>query len=82
MPEDHAGSVVWLASPASSYVTGEVITVDGGFTAGGSWEQAAASLDTPTFAVRLLALFESLRHPRSSDPRILDSGKSRRRSAG
>lgn len=38
-PEDLTGIVIWLASPASSYVTGQVIAVDGGFTAGGSWEK-------------------------------------------
>ena len=41
LPEDLEGILVWLASPSSSYVTGQIIAVDGGFTAGGSWEQAS-----------------------------------------
>jgi 2-deoxy-D-gluconate 3-dehydrogenase len=32
-PEDFKGVVVWLASRASSYVSGEVVTVDGGWMA-------------------------------------------------
>lgn len=32
-PEDLIGTVVWLASPASSFVTGVVVPVDGGFNA-------------------------------------------------
>jgi 2-deoxy-D-gluconate 3-dehydrogenase len=32
-PEDIAGTAVWLASPASDYVTGAAIPVDGGFSA-------------------------------------------------
>ena len=32
-PEDIAHAVVWLASDASDYVTGQTLFVDGGFTA-------------------------------------------------
>lgn len=34
LPEDLAGAVVFLASPASDYMTGQVIIVDGGWLAG------------------------------------------------
>jgi 2-dehydro-3-deoxy-D-gluconate 5-dehydrogenase len=30
-PEDFKGVIVWLASRASSYVSGEIVTVDGGW---------------------------------------------------
>ncbi len=33
-PEDCAGAVVYLSSPAGSYVTGEIIVIDGGLTVG------------------------------------------------
>lgn len=36
-PEDMVGTAVFLAAPASDYVTGQVIYVDGGFMAGDSW---------------------------------------------
>ena len=32
-PEDFAGSIVFLASEASAFVTGQILGVDGGFSA-------------------------------------------------
>ena len=32
-PEDLVGTLIWLASPASDYVNGQIIAVDGGLTA-------------------------------------------------
>ena len=32
-PEDLLGTVLWLLSPASAFVTGVIIPVDGGFSA-------------------------------------------------
>ena len=37
-PGDLAGALLLLVSPASSYITGQVLSVDGGFLAGGSWD--------------------------------------------
>ena len=36
-PEDLAGAAVFLASSASDYITGQVLYVDGGMTAGSDW---------------------------------------------
>jgi len=33
VPEDLLGAVLWLLSPASAFVTGTVIPIDGGFSA-------------------------------------------------
>ncbi len=32
-PDDLVGAVVWLLSPASAFVTGIVVPIDGGFSA-------------------------------------------------
>lgn len=39
VPHDLAALAVYLASPASNYVTGQVIAVDGGFMAGSPYEE-------------------------------------------
>ncbi|MBX3014094.1 MAG: SDR family oxidoreductase [Caldilineaceae bacterium] len=41
-PAELVGAALLLASPASSYMTGSTITVDGGFLAGGSWDRDEA----------------------------------------
>lgn len=40
-PADLVGTVLLLSSPASDYLTGQIIAVDGGFLAGGSWVKDA-----------------------------------------
>jgi gluconate 5-dehydrogenase len=36
-PADLVGAALFLASPASAFITGQILYVDGGFTAGWSW---------------------------------------------
>jgi NAD(P)-dependent dehydrogenase (short-subunit alcohol dehydrogenase family) len=37
-PHELVGAVVYLASDASSYVTGQSITIEGGILAGADWD--------------------------------------------
>ncbi|QEH35175.1 Gluconate 5-dehydrogenase [Aquisphaera giovannonii] len=37
-PDEMVAAVLLMAGPGSSYLTGQMITVDGGFLAGGSWD--------------------------------------------
>jgi gluconate 5-dehydrogenase len=36
-PEDMVGAAIFLASPAAAFMTGQILYIDGGFTAGWSW---------------------------------------------
>jgi NAD(P)-dependent dehydrogenase (short-subunit alcohol dehydrogenase family) len=36
-PEDMVGAAIFLASPAAAFITGQILYVDGGFTAGLMW---------------------------------------------
>jgi gluconate 5-dehydrogenase len=38
-PDDLVGTALWLSSASSDFVTGQIVAVDGGFLAGGSWLQ-------------------------------------------
>ncbi len=37
VPEDMVGTALFLAAPASAFLTGQILYVDGGFTAGWAW---------------------------------------------
>jgi gluconate 5-dehydrogenase len=36
-PEDMVGAAIFLASPAAAFMTGQILYIDGGFTAGWAW---------------------------------------------
>lgn len=37
LPTDLSGMVLYMSSPAASFMTGQVLYIDGGFTVGGQW---------------------------------------------
>jgi NAD(P)-dependent dehydrogenase (short-subunit alcohol dehydrogenase family) len=37
LPEDMVGTAIFLASPAAAFLTGQILYVDGGYTAGWNW---------------------------------------------
>ena len=39
--DELVGTVVFLATPASSYITGQSIVVEGGILSGGDWDSYA-----------------------------------------
>jgi NAD(P)-dependent dehydrogenase (short-subunit alcohol dehydrogenase family) len=39
MPDDIARAALWLASDDASFVTGQAVAVDGGYTAGKPWDK-------------------------------------------
>jgi len=46
-PEDLVGAAIFFASPAVAFITGQVLYVDGGFTAGWSWPIPAVAPAPP-----------------------------------
>jgi NAD(P)-dependent dehydrogenase (short-subunit alcohol dehydrogenase family) len=45
VPADIANAALWLASSESSWVTGNILVVDGGLTAGRGWSQSLQRID-------------------------------------
>jgi NAD(P)-dependent dehydrogenase (short-subunit alcohol dehydrogenase family) len=49
-PEDLVGAALFLASPAAAFLTGQILYVDGGFTAGWAWPIPGGNAAAPSAA--------------------------------
>jgi NAD(P)-dependent dehydrogenase (short-subunit alcohol dehydrogenase family) len=57
-PDELVGIILLLSSPASSYITGQNVVVDGGFLASGSWERDSACSPAKPFLWRYFSHFD------------------------
>ena len=49
-PDDLVGAMLWLLAPSAAFVSGVVVPIDGGFSAGGSWISRSSARSCSVFA--------------------------------